>query len=65
MLHLTNSMGGARGARISGAIFDATGSYTFALAIAASMGVLRPGLLWVVGRRHSNPPPAALYRTLA
>jgi MFS family permease len=65
MLHLTNSMGGALGAWIAGVIFDATGSYAFALPIAASMGVLSPGLLWIVAPRRPNPPPATLYRTFA
>lgn len=65
MLHFTNSLGGALGAWIAGAIFDATGGYAFALPIAAAMALLAPALLWVVAPRRPNPPPAALYETFA
>ena len=63
MLHLTNSLGGALGAWVAGAIFDATQSYAFALPIAAAMAVVAPALLWLVAPRRPNPPPAALYQT--
>jgi MFS family permease len=58
MLHLANSMGGALGAWVAGGIFDATGSYAFALPIAAAMAMLAPALLWVVAPRRPNPAPA-------
>ena len=45
--------------RVAGRIFDATGSYTVALSIAAGMALLAPALLWVVAPRRPNPPPAA------
>jgi MFS family permease len=57
LLHFTNSLGGAAGAWVAGAIFDATGSYAFALPIAAGMALLAPGLLWVVAPRRPNPAP--------
>jgi MFS family permease len=65
MLHFTNSLGGALGAWIAGLIFDASGSYAFALPIAATMALLAPALLWVVAPRRPNPPPAVLYETFA
>ena len=54
-LHFANSLGGALGAWVAGRIFDATGSYAFALPIAAGMALLAPGLLWVVAPRRPNP----------
>ncbi|MBI2207640.1 MAG: MFS transporter [Candidatus Rokubacteria bacterium] len=57
MLHFANSVGGALGAWGAGWIFDATGSYAFALPIAAAMALLAPGLLWIVAPRRPNPPP--------
>ena len=57
LLHFMNSLGGAAGAWIAGWIFDVTGSYAFALPIAAGMALLAPALLWVVAPRRSNPPP--------
>lgn len=57
MLHFANSVGGALGAWVAGFIFDATGSYAFALPIAAAMALLAPGLLWIVAPRRANPPP--------
>ena len=57
VLHFTNSLGGAFGAWVAGAIFDATRSYTLALPIAAGMALLAPGLLWFVAPRRPNPPP--------
>ena len=57
VLHLTNSLGGALGAWTAGWIFDATGSYAFALPIAAGMALFAPTLLWLVAPRRPNPPP--------
>ena len=57
LLHFTNSVGGALGAWIAGFIFDKTGSYAFALPIAAGMALLAPALLWVVAPRRPNPAP--------
>ena len=59
MLHFANSIGGALGAWIAGFIFDATGSYAYALPIAAAMALLAPGVLWIVAPRRPNPAPAA------
>jgi OFA family oxalate/formate antiporter-like MFS transporter len=64
-LHLTNSMGGALGAWVAGRIFDATGSYAFALPIAAGMAIFAPALLWIVAPRRGNPPPPFEARYLA
>ena len=57
VLHLTNSLGGALGAWTAGWIFDATGSYAFALPMAAGMALFAPTLLWLVAPRRPNPPP--------
>lgn len=59
MLHFANSLGGALGAWVAGAIFDATTSYALALPIAAAMALLAPTLLWVVAPRRPNPAPPA------
>ncbi|HYE94182.1 MAG TPA: MFS transporter, partial [Terriglobales bacterium] len=57
LLHFTNSLGGAFGAWVAGWIFDVTGSYAFALPIAAAFALLAPALLWVVAPRRPNPAP--------
>jgi len=57
-LHLANSLGGALGAWVAGAIFDATRSYALALPISAATALFAPALLWVVAPRRPNPPPA-------
>lgn len=59
MLHFANSLGGALGDWVAGAIFDATTSYALALPIAATMALLAPTLLWVVAPRRPNPAPPA------
>jgi MFS family permease len=56
-LHFANSLGGALGAWVAGAIFDATTSYALALPIAAAMALLAPTLLWFVAPRRPNPAP--------
>jgi len=57
LLHFTNSLGGAFGAWVAGWIFDVTGSYAYALPIAAGFALLAPALLWVVAPRRPNPAP--------
>jgi MFS family permease len=57
LLHFMNSLGGAAGAWIAGFLFDVTGSYAFALPIAAGMALLAPALLWIVAPRRPNPAP--------
>jgi MFS family permease len=57
LLHFMNSLGGAIGAWIAGAIFDATRSYALALPIAAGTALLAPGLMWAVAPRRPNPAP--------
>lgn len=57
LLHFTNSVGGAIGPWLAGAVFDTTGSYAYALPIAAGMALLAPALLWVVAPRRPNPAP--------
>jgi len=57
LLHFMNSLGGAIGAWIAGAIFDATHSYALALPIAAGTALVAPGLMWAVGPRRPNPAP--------
>ena len=58
-LYTANCLGLAAGTWSAGKIFDSTGSYAVALWIGLAMAVLAPALLWVVGPRHPNPPPAA------
>lgn len=50
-------VGTAMGAWAGGAIFDAAGSYTASLWVAAGLIVLSVGLLWAVAPRRPNPPP--------
>src|SRR5262245_6201989 len=57
LLQVTNSLGGALGAWFAGRLFDLTGSYGWALPVAAGMALLAPGLLWIVAPRRPNPPP--------
>jgi MFS family permease len=56
-LHISNAVGASGGSWIAGRIFDATGSYTLALALALGMAVCSASLLWVVAPRRPHPPP--------
>jgi MFS family permease len=56
-LHVSNSIGGSLGSWIGGRIFDWTGSYNLALALALGMAVLSASLLWVVAPRRPVAPP--------
>ena len=57
-LYIATCLGLATGTWSAGKIFDSTGSYAVALWVGLAMAVLAPVLLWVVGPRRPNPPPA-------
>ncbi len=56
-LHLSNAIGASAGALAAGHIFDVTGSYGSALALALTAALLSAGLMWVVAPRRPHPPP--------
>ncbi len=56
-LHLSNAIGASAGAWAAGRIFDVTGSYAGALALALAAALLSVGLMWVVAPRRPHPPP--------
>ena len=56
-LQPATSIGSAAGAWAAGRIFDRTGSYAIALALAAIIAALAPVLLWIVAPRRPHPPP--------
>jgi MFS family permease len=56
-LHVANAVGASTGPWVAGRIFDATGSYAAALALALGMALFSAGLMWVVAPRHPHPPP--------
>jgi MFS family permease len=56
-LQPATSIGSAAGAWAAGRIFDRTGSYAIALALAATIAALAPILLWIVAPRRPHPPP--------
>ena len=56
-LQPATSIGSAIGAWAAGGIFDRTGSYALALALAAVIAALAPILLWIVAPRRPHPPP--------
>ena len=56
-LQPATSIGSAAGAWAAGGIFDRTGSYSVALALAALIAALAPILLWVVAPRRPHSPP--------
>jgi MFS family permease len=58
VIHMSMGFGSALGAWGAGRIFDLTGSYTEAFWVAIGLSVLSPAILWSVGPRRSNPPPA-------
>ena len=58
-LQPATSIGSAMGAWAAGGIFDRTGSYALALALAAVTAALAPTLLWIVAPRRPHPPPRA------
>jgi len=58
-LHVSNAIGASSGSWIAGRIFDGTGSYDLALALAFAMAVVSAGLLWLVAPRRPPSPPGA------
>lgn len=58
-LHISNAIGASTGPWIAGRIFDATGSYAWALWLALGTALFSMGILWIVAPRKPHPPPNA------
>ncbi|MCK7513806.1 MAG: hypothetical protein MZV70_63850 [Desulfobacterales bacterium] len=58
-LHVSNAIGASAGPWIAGRIFDATGSYAWALWLALGTALFSMGSLWIVAPRKPHPPPNA------